>query len=132
MKKAFLGVLSAAIVFSIYVTTAFAAGPGGGRYFVDADRDGICDNAGSRCAYVDEDGLCNVCGTEHKICLTRDGAAFADADGDGICDNCGTYHWCGGNFVDEDDDGVCDNYTAGHGQGWGCGKRRGGQGCWGR
>lgn len=62
MKKAFLGVLSAAVVLSMCMATAFAAGPGKGRYFVDADGDGICDNAGNRCAYV-------------------------DADGDGICDN---------------------------------------------
>lgn len=62
MKKAFLGVLSAAVVLSMCMATAFAAGPGRGRYFVDADGDGICDNAGNGCAYV-------------------------DADGDGICDN---------------------------------------------
>ena len=47
MKKAFLGVLSAAVVLSMCMATAFAAGPGRGRYFVDADEDGICDNYAS-------------------------------------------------------------------------------------
>lgn len=63
MRKAFLGVMAAAVILSLGSTSAFAAGPGGGRCFVDADGDRICDNAGGRCAYV-------------------------DADGDGICDNC--------------------------------------------
>lgn len=71
MKKTLLGVLSAAVVVSLCAATAFAAGPGGGRWFVDADGDGICDNAGSRCAYV-------------------------DADGDGLCDNYGRGHGHGG------------------------------------
>ena len=62
MRKALLGVVAAAIILSLGSVSAFAAGPGGGRYFVDTDGDGICDNAGGRCAYV-------------------------DADGDGICDN---------------------------------------------
>ena len=101
MKKAILRVLSTALVLSMCAATAFAAGPCGGRYFVDADGDGVCDNAGSRCAYVDEDG-------------------------DGLCDICGTHHWCGGSFVDADGDGTCDNYRSG--QGRGCGGGRGGQG----
>lgn len=103
MKKALSGILSTVIALSMLTATAFAAGPGGGRYFADLDGDGICDNAGGRCAYV-------------------------DTDGDGICDNCGTYHGCGmagANFVDADGDGVCDNY----GSGWDCGRgARGGHG----
>ncbi len=63
MRKALLGVMAAAVILSLGSTSAFAAGPGGGRCFVDADGDRICENAGGRCAYV-------------------------DADGDGICDNC--------------------------------------------
>lgn len=63
MRKVLLGVMAAAVILSLGSTSAFAAGPGGGRCFVDADGDRICDNAGGRCAYV-------------------------DADGDGICDNC--------------------------------------------
>ena len=62
MKRTLFGVLSAAIVLSLCMSAAFAAGPGGGRCFADADGDGICDNAGSGCTY-------------------------SDADGDGICDN---------------------------------------------
>lgn len=116
MKKALSGILSTAIVLSVLTATAFAAGPGCGRYFSDLDGDGICD----------------LCGTEHRVCLIREGTAFVDADGDGICDNCGTYHWCGmagagfgGNFVDADGDGVCDNYGSGQGYGYGRGTRGG-------
>lgn len=94
MKKALLGVLSAAVVLPLCMAAAFAAGPGGGRYFADANGDGICDNAGSVCAYV-------------------------DADGNGICDICGAAH--AQNFVDADGDGVCDRYAAGQGCGYGRG-----------
>ena len=62
MKKAFLGVLLTVILLSLGVTSAFAFEPRGGRYFVDANGDGICDNVGTICAYT-------------------------DADGDGLCDN---------------------------------------------
>lgn len=114
MRKVFLGVLAAVIMLSAGADTAFAAGPRGGRCFVDADGDGICD----------------VCGANYGSCLTGEGTAFADADGDGICDNCGLYHWCGmggGNYIDADGDGVCDNYVSGQfrGRGWGCGFRCG-------
>ena len=123
MKRVLTGILTAALAVSLCAATAFAAGPRGGRYFVDADGDGICDNAGSRCVYldVDKDGVCDICGAEHGSCPAGKGLAFVDADGDGICDSCGTYHWCGGNFVDADSDGVCDNYAAGQGRGCGCG-----------
>lgn len=67
MKKVILGVLSAAVALSMCATTAFAACPGGRRYFVDADGDGICDNRGT-----------------YPWC----GGNFIDADGDGVCDNC--------------------------------------------
>ena len=56
MKKLFSGVLAAAVVLSLGAAAASAAGLGRGPYFTDADGDGICDNAGSMCAYVDEDG----------------------------------------------------------------------------
>lgn len=70
MKKVLSGILSIAIALSMLTATAFAAGPSGGRYFADLNNDGICDNAGSRCAYV-------------------------DADGDGVCDTCGSGQGCG-------------------------------------
>ena len=101
MKKVFSGVLAAAIVLSMCLATGFAAGPGCGRHFADADGDGVCDNAGSQCAYT-------------------------DADGDGICDVCGAAHaQPGGNFVDADGDGICDNYRSGRGCGYGRGARGG-------
>lgn len=105
MRKVLLGALAAVIVLLANVGTAFAAGAGCGRYFVDANGDGVCDNAGSICTY-------------------------ADADGDGVCDNCGIYHWCdmtgnGGNHVDADGDGICDNYVTGQCVGNGRGRENG-------
>ena len=98
MRLRYFGRKGIAVALSMCTTTAFAAGHGCGRNFVDADGDGICDNA---CVYT-------------------------DADGDGICDNCGIDHWCGmagdgcgRNFVDANGDGVCDNYTTGQGCGIG-------------
>ena len=41
-----------------------------GKYFVDADGDGICDNRGTG--------------------FGGNGAGYVDADGDGVCDNLGT------------------------------------------
>lgn len=101
MRRALTGILAAVLAVSLCAATAFAAGLRGGRYYVDADGDGVCDNAGSRCAFV-------------------------DADGDGICDNCGAYPWCGGaggNFVDADGDGVCDRCQSG--RSWGRGAQGG-------
>lgn len=73
MRKAFLGVLVSAVAFLASVTTAFAAGPKGGRCFVDADGDGICDN----------------CSINHWCSIAGNGCGrnFVDADGDGVCDN---------------------------------------------
>lgn len=56
MKKAFLGILAAAILVSAGATASLAAGVGSGRRFVDANDDGVCDYADSGCAYVDADG----------------------------------------------------------------------------
>lgn len=105
MRKVLLRVVTAAVILTLGSTGVFAAGPGDGRYFVDADSDGICDNAGSRCAYADADGdgICDLCSADHSACLTGEGAAFVDADGDG----------------------VCDNYVFGRGRGTGCGARGG-------
>lgn len=62
MKKLLIGAAVTALVLTVGFTTAFAAG---GRNYVDANGDGVCDNRGSYCRYV-------------------------DADGDGVCDNYGT------------------------------------------
>lgn len=64
MKKMRIVALSAAVVLTLGVTTAFAAG---GRNYVDANGDGVCDYYG-----------------------TGRGAYYVDADGDGVCDNYGT------------------------------------------
>lgn len=69
MKKIRIAAIAAAVVLVLGVTTAFAAG---GRNFVDADGDGICDNRG-----------------------TGRGVCYVDADGDGVCDNYGTGRWAG-------------------------------------
>lgn len=132
MRKAFLGVLATMITLSVGTTSAFAAIPGAGPNYVDANGDGICDYANSICAYIDidRDGICDICGAKHGNCLTVDEKNFVDVNGDGICDNCGKYHWCGRigtgwgrNFADADGDGICDNYIAGQtmGSGRGCG-----------
>ena len=73
MKKMVMGTISAALVLSMAVTGAFAAGygKGRGRNFVDANGDGVCDNYGTGTG----------CGR---------GQYFVDADGDGVCDNYGT------------------------------------------
>lgn len=109
MKKAFVGILAATAAVIIGTTSAFAAAQGTGyrRNFVDADGDGICDNAGRG-----EAGC---------------GRYFVDADGDGICDNAGRGGaGCGRYFIDADGDGVCDNYgNAGQGRGRGNGFRGG-------
>lgn len=77
MKKVFAGILSAALALSLGATAAFAAGPGCGRYFVDADGDGICD----------------VCGASHT--QPGGGRYFVDEDGDGVCDNYRSGQGCG-------------------------------------
>ena len=46
MKK-FVAVLTMVLIFSVSSTTVCAACPMGGRNYVDADGDGICDNYGN-------------------------------------------------------------------------------------
>lgn len=105
MKKVLAGIFAAAIIFSAESATALAAGPGG--HFIDADGDGICDNAGRPpiCADADGDGVCDICLADYGSCPAGNGAAFVDVDGDGICDH----------------------YAAGQGRGQG-GRLRGGRG----
>lgn len=88
-KKAGIGILAAAMVLLLGTTSAFAAGHRNGRRFADADRNGVCDNAGTVCCCI-------------------------DLDNDGICDNCAgssfTPNGCVRNYVDLNGDGICDHY----------------------
>ena len=70
MKKILMGTAIAALVLTVGGTGAFAAG---GRNYVDANGDGICDNRGNYCR-------------------------FADAGGDGVCDYHGTSCRYGGGY----------------------------------
>lgn len=130
MKNLFLGILATLIALSAGAATTFTPEAGDRPCFIDADGDGICDNA--VCVYTDEDGdgICDVCGAYHCYGTAgANGGNFVDADNDGVCD----YYEAGqgrGSFVDADNDGICDNYASGRGcgNGYGCGGRRG-NGC---
>ena len=100
IKKAAVSILAATMVLSIGATSVFAAGPGYGRNFVDADNEVICSYAGSACRFIDldHDGICDNCGRS-RISQNGYGRNFVDTDGDGICDNYGTMQgkgFCGG------------------------------------
>lgn len=84
-KKIFVGVLAAVIVLSVGVMGAFTAEARYGKYFADADHDGICDWAGSG-----------------YHCTVRDNAEQRCINKDCISETC----------VDADENGVCDNYRA--------------------
>ena len=103
MKNLWMGLAAAALVMSLCVTGALAAGRHGPRL-----GDGTCDNRGTRCGIsftdADGDGIWDICGT-------RRGVNCVDADGDGVCDNRGA--GCGINFTDADGDGICDNFGTG-------------------
>lgn len=75
MKRVFRGVLTgvciAVLAASIGTTTVFAAGPGSGSRFVDANGDGVCDN------YT----------AAHSGAWVGYGSRFVDTNGDGVCDN---------------------------------------------
>ena len=90
MKKRLAGILTAAAIFSLGTTSAFAAGRG--CHYQDADHDGVCDFAGTVCAYADEDGdgICDYCG-------------MSDSDDD----------WHGRHYADANNDGICDYYADG-------------------
>ena len=62
MKK-FVTILTTALIFCMCSTTVVSARHMNRRNFVDADRDGVCDNYDSNCK------------------------GYVDADGDGVCDN---------------------------------------------
>ena len=95
MKK-IAATLTIALILSVFSTAVTAAGPGNGRNYVDADGNGVCDNAGSNG---------NGCGRRNGC-----GKGYADTDGDGVCDNAGSNgNGCGKGYADADGNGVCDN-----------------------
>ena len=67
MKKIFVCMMAAAVVFTIGAAGVSAAGRGNGNgqgagyRYVDADGDGICDNRGTGYGFIDEngDGICD-------------------------------------------------------------------------
>ena len=65
MKKILMGTAVAALVLTVGLTTAFAAG---GRYYVDANGDGSCDNQGSYCRFVDTAGAGSAPGPGRLWC----------------------------------------------------------------
>lgn len=98
MKKLTAGILTAALVLSVGVTSALAATPSQRKHFVDADGDGICDNRNASYGYIDanDDGICDNRGANSEQEKTavqagcgkaKQGKQFIDNDGDGICDN---------------------------------------------
>lgn len=109
MKKALILISAAVMVVSISVTSAFAANNGSGQNFVDADRDGICDNR----------DMYQQSGTPQNV----GGKNFVDADNNGICDNAGKKAGCC--YTDTDNDGICDTYAANKGARQGNGFRGG-------
>lgn len=74
--------------------------------FIDANSDGVCDNAAQ-----DGAGMQFQRGNSNGSTASA-GPNFADADGDGVCDK----------FIDEDGDGVSDNQVGAQNRG-----RRGSQ-----
>lgn len=88
MKKILMGTAVTALVLTVGVTSAFAAG---GRNYVDVNGDGVCDNWGSYYRFVDAngDGVCDYQGTNCR---------FVDANGDGVCDYQGTNCRYGGGY----------------------------------
>ena len=100
MKRVLLGILAGTMVLFVSVPGVLATWQGAGRNFADAERDGICDYAGTACRY-------------------------ADADGDGVCDWQSAHRGgCEACFVDDNGDGACDN-NPGRGLGLGRGFRGG-------
>ena len=83
MKKILMGTAIAALVLTVGVTGAFAAG---GRNYVDANGDGICDNRGNYCRFVDTDGdgVCDYHGTSCRY----DGGYSGHG-----CHGCGHHGW---------------------------------------
>jgi hypothetical protein len=93
MKKVVYVMVIVALVLSVGVVGVFAASETRGKNFIDANSDGVCDNATDE----DGDGVCDNC--------PNDGIRPLDGTGKQNRNNNGN----GAGFVDEDGDGVCDN-----------------------
>lgn len=83
--------IAATLSMAAPVSAAVTNRGNAGRYYVDANGDGICDN------FVDKDGdgICDNCDL-----VGGRGRYFVDKNGDGICDNdprqCGRGGCCRG------------------------------------
>ncbi len=94
MKKVVYVMVIVALVLSVGVAGVFAASETRGKNFIDANSDGVCDNATDE----DGDGVCDNCpndgvrpldgtGKQNRSSRGGRGPAFTDEDGDGVCDN---------------------------------------------
>jgi hypothetical protein len=99
-RKITVTALVALLLTLVISTGAFAqdAAPAPGQYgagqcvnFVDADGDGVCDNAGTGARPQDGTGNSYGAGARGTVQAGNGtpGSAFVDADGDGTCDNLG-------------------------------------------
>ena len=128
MRKLFAGLVTAALVLSVFTLGASAHH---GRHH-QAAMDLVCSGM--------------KIGQLHPGCVDRwggghdcwDGHYCVDADGDGLCDNYGHEHCPGhgacwnysqtGGYIDSDNDGVCDNYDPSYCPGNGTGGGNAGSG----
>ena len=90
MKKLFTGICAVALIFSLSVSSAFAASPRCGRNNACKTPASITQACKAECNYVDDDkdGICNNRQSGSNTCSVR--YNFVDEDGDGICDNQGS------------------------------------------
>jgi hypothetical protein len=98
-RKITVTAVLALLLTLVISTAAFAqdAAPAPGQYgagqcvdFVDADGDGVCDNAGTGARSQDGSGIQYGAGQRGTQAGGGQGTgAFVDADGDGTCDNLG-------------------------------------------
>lgn len=94
MNKILTGIATMALVTSVSCTTAFAAGCGRGRNFVDHDHDGVCDHYNASCQFVDSDGdgVCDYFGSND----CGRGAGNGSGNGSGYQrGHCGGHGRCG-------------------------------------
>ena len=81
MKRTVLICVLLALLIALLPAAAYAAGPGCfGRNYVDADSNGVCDNAmENSCSYADEnsDGICDYRAMAARGCgRGRNGCGF--------------------------------------------------------